>query len=350
MIKRIFSNAGLTVTGRALTLGATVLVARLLGPAEYGRYAVALTLLCGTLGFALIHAPIVAQYAAAGRLDALIDGYFLSRWGLHYLGAREAGLADSLVEGGLASAHFLAPALAFAGFSLGLAVFARVPERRELAWVAVWLGATLLAASLGFRFYKGYFLAAAAPASLLAAAPSGLLGARPWVGSDARWARAVARVAALLLATLLAARSGLILAEVRRDRALPHDLGGRRIAEHVAAHTQPDDTIWVWGWHLWDVYPLADRMAGSRIYKSLGVLSQPNDDTWRRPAAPLRFVDSDYAAELLADLERNRPAFVVLGSTVPHREFKSLHAFLRAHYRRDHRVRLGRVQFWRRID
>ncbi|HLT39766.1 MAG TPA: hypothetical protein VK034_25965, partial [Enhygromyxa sp.] len=126
-----------------------------------------------------------------------------------------------------------------------------------------------------------------------------------------------------------------------------HDAGARRIAAHLVANTGPDDTIWVWGWHLWDVYPLSNRMSGSRIYKSLGILSQPNDDTWRRPATPLRFVDSEYAAMLLADLDAKRPAYVVLGSTVPHREFTELHAFLRAHYRREYRLRIGKVQFWR---
>jgi hypothetical protein len=300
------------------------------------------------LGFGLAHAPIVAQYLAAGRLGALIDGYFLSRWGLRYLGAREVSLGAELVEGALASAHFLGLGLVFASFSVGLALTAHPEretrvERRQVACLAGWLAATLLAASLGFRFYKGYFLAAAAPACLLAAAPSGLLGARfrgPWP----------ARVAGLALALILALRSALILAEVRQDRGLAHDLGGRRIAEHIVAHTDPDDTIWVWGWHLWDVYPLANRMAGTRIYKSLGILSQPNDDSWRRPATPLRFVESEHSRALLDELERSRPAYIVLGSTVPHREFTALHEFLRAHYRRDFRVRLGRVQFWRRVD
>ena len=129
-------------------------------------------------------------------------------------------------------------------------------------------------------------------------------------------------------------------------QALLND-NARRIAAHLIANTEPDDTIWVWGWHLWDVYPLTNKLAGSRIYKSLGILSQPHDDAWRRQATPLRFVDSEYATLLLADLDANRPAYVVLGSTVPHREFVELHELLRAHYRRDHRLRIGKVQFWR---
>ncbi|KIG13345.1 hypothetical protein DB30_08112 [Enhygromyxa salina] len=305
------------------------------------------------LGFGLAHLPIVAQYVAAGEFRALFEGYFVSRWGLRYLGAREAGLAASAWEGALALAHFVGLALVLAAFSCVRGVAERVANwragvsaqsdqrLRELGFVCAWLLAMLVAASLGFRFYKGYFLAVAAPMCVLAAAPCGLLGRR----CTAHW---VPRSLALALCSVLVVRALLMLDHVRHDRAQPHDLGGRRIAKHLLDHTEPDDRIWMWGWHLWDVYPLTGRMSGSRIYKSLGILSQPNDDTWRRPASPLRFVESEYSRQLIADLEASRPAYVVLGSTVPHREFKQLHAFLDAHYRRDRRVRIGRVQLWKR--
>jgi hypothetical protein len=310
-------------------------------PEDKRRFARAIAPAYVVAGFGLAHAPIVLQYLAAGELGTLIDGYFLSRWGLRYLGARDVGLFDSLLDGGLATAHFVGLPLLLASFTLGVAITSRGgAERRAIAWLAIWLASTLFAASLGFRFYKGYFLATAAPFCLLAAAPIGLLGAR----CRAHWA---ARALGLSLAALLVGRQALVLEQVRRDRAQSHDHNGRRIAAHIVANTEPDDTIWVWGWHLWDVYPLSNRMAGSRIYKSLGILSQPNDDTWRRPATPLRFVDSEYADMLLADLDANRPAYIVLGSTVPHREFTELQRFLRAHYRRDYRLRIKSVQFWR---
>jgi len=296
-------------------------------------------------GFGLAHAPIVAQYLAAGELPALIDGYFLSRWGLRYVAASDAGLLAAIGEASLASAHVVGLALILASFTLGVATSASATtpqQRRLIAYLGVWLACVLLAASLGFRFYKGYFLAVAAPLSVLAAAPIGLLGAR----CRAAWA---ARALGLALLSVLVVRQGLVLERVRHDRAVSHDHGGRQIAMHLVANTEPDDTIWVWGWHLWDVYPLSDRMSASRIYKSLGVLSQPNDDTWRLPASPLRFVDSEHADTLLAELDANRPAYIVLGSTVPHREFTALHELLDAHYRRDHRVRVGRVQFWRLV-
>jgi hypothetical protein len=308
-------------------------------------------------GFALAHLPIVGRYLAAGQLDALIHGYVFNRWGLRYIVARDVGLIASLREGGLALAHFLGLALVLAAFvpfaALGRRLRVRraglsldIDEReqlRSIALVCAWLLATLVSASLGFRFYKGYFLAAAAPLCLLAAAPIGLLGQR----CRMHWAP---RVLLVLLAGVLVARTLLVLDETRRDRGQAHDEGARRIAAHIVAHSSEHDHIWVWGWHLWDVYALTGRMSGSPIYKSLGILSQPNDDTWRRPATPQRYIASEYSQQLLADLDATRPVFVVFGSTVPHRYFTELHAFLRKHYRRDYGVRIGKVQIWRRRD
>jgi hypothetical protein len=288
-------------------------------------------------GFVLIHVPIAAQYLSRGELGSLIDGYVFNRWTLRYLGAREAGLLDSSKEGVLALAHFLGLPLVFAAFALA----APSEHRREKWFLALWLLATLFSASLGARFYKGYFVAVAPPLVLLAVAPWGLLGLR---SAAPRWARA----AALLVLVPLLVRQWLIVDAQRVNRSLAHDTGGRRIAEHVAAHTDPDDTIWVWGWHLWDVYPLANRMSASPIYKTLGVLTPPNDDTWRRPASPQVFVDSELADRLLDDLARAKPAYIVLGSTVPREQFTELQTFLRREYRRDTRVRLGKVQFWQR--
>lgn len=306
-------------------------------------------------GFTLAHVPIAGRYLAAGQLDALMSGYVLNRWGLRYVVARDVGLVDVLREGGLATAHFLGLAWVLAAFAAFVALGRHLGARRGgitldehereqlrlVALVGAWVLATLVSASIGFRFYKGYFLAMAAPLCVLAAAPIGLLGRR----CTMRWA---ARAIVLLLAGVLVGRTLLILDQTRRDRGLPHDEGARRIAAHIVAHSSEQDRIWVWGWHLWDAYALTGRMAGSRIYKSLGILSQPNDDTWRRPASPQRYIESEYSQQLLVELDASRPAFIVLGSTVPHRDFTQLHEFLRRHYRRDHAVRIGRVQIWRR--
>ncbi len=209
--------------------------------------------------------------------------------------------------------------------------------------MGAWALATLLAAAVGFRFYKGYYLATAAPLCLLAAAPWGLWTARSVVPT---WLRSLLMIPVVALGL----RQVETIRMTREDRARPHDLGGATIARHVAAHSEPGDTIWVWGWHLWDVYPYAGRLGASPIYKSLGVLTTPNDDTWRERGTPLTFVDGPHAERLVADLARERPAWIVLGSTVPRREFGALRDLLRREYRLDRTIRLGRVQFWERRD
>src|SRR5690606_31650189 len=104
------------------------------------------------------------------------------------------------------------------------------------------------------------------------------------------------------------------------------------------------------GWHLWDVYTFSEARSGSTIYKSLGLLTPPNDDTWRTPASPLHFSAGPNAERLLRELSESRPRWIVLGSSVPVAEFDGLNRWLRANYRRDRSVRLGRVQFWQRRD
>lgn len=294
------------------------------------------------LGIGLAHLPIAIRYAAAGELRALGEGYAWNRWGARYIryGGEPWGWG-AVREGVLATVHVLV-------LPLSLSLTAAWPPR-DPAWRRQWLGlglwslGTLAAAWVGLRFYKGYFLAVAAPLCLLAAAPWGLLGRAARVG---RVARAVLLVPALLLAL----RQLAVLEHQRADRARPHDQGGRVIARHLRAHAEPGDRIWVWGWHLWDVYPLTGMRSASRVYKSLGLLTPPNDDTWRRPATRLRFVDGPAAAMLLEDLRAHRPAWIVLGSTVPRGEFDGLRALLREQYVLDRRVKLGRVQFWQRRD
>ena len=305
-------------------------------------------------GFVAAHLPIAALYAKQGQLSALYHGYVFNSWGARYLGAR--GLSpDSVREGALALTHFLSLPLCLAAFAgaTALAIARREQgsdrafdrARREFTFVAVWAAGTLVAASLGFRFYKGYFLAVAAPLCLLAAAPWGLAGAtcrvRPWL-------RALVLVP---LASILLLRQAAILDHARRDRSTAHDSGGRQIAAYVVENSETSDRIWVWGWHLWDVYPLSGRRSASRVYKSMGILTQSNDDTWRSGTSPPHFVDSPRAQMLMQDLEADPPRYVILGSTVPHREFTALQDFLHAHYRRDRRgPRIGKVQYWRRKD
>lgn len=292
-------------------------------------------------GYVGAHLPIAVHYALAGHLGDLIRGYFLSEWGAAYIARRsEVGAIVGLREGIAATVYFLA-------LPLYLALWTGLPRGARgragpIVWLWVWFGAMLVAAAVGLRFYKGYFVAAAPPLALLAAAPGGLVQGP---------GRPILRALGLVLALGLCARALVLDLEVRADRGRPHDAGGRKIAAYIAKNTVQGDRIWVWGWHLWDVYPLTGRLAGTRIYKSLGVLSTIPDDTWRTPASPLKMSEgSPYPAILIEELEASRPKFIALGSTVPRGEFSELRRLLARAYVRDRGVRVGRVEVWRRRE
>ena len=289
-------------------------------------------------GVGIAAAPICVHYLAHGAFDGLWRGFVLNEWGWRYVAQGSAiGLADAPREAAFSAAYFLPLPLALAAFSLG-GLFD--PRHRAASFVVlVWAGLALAAAAVGFRFYKGYYLAAAAPLSLLAASPAGLLGRTSLRG----WA---VRGVALLPALLLVGRQSLLIEAERINRMRPHDLGGRAIAKRVEQKTQPGDTLWVWGWHLWDVYAFTGRLSSTRFYKTMELTTSANDATWRHPRSPLHFRDDLAARALLEELEAEPPDYIVLGSAVPIREFKALRAFLRRHYRRDRGVRLNRVQFW----
>ena len=298
------------------------------------------------LGFLLAHAPIAAHYLARGHLDALISGYAGSAWGMAYIEHHaDVPLASAAWEGLAATLYFLALPLALAGFAVAARPRELSPSQHAaLRLLLVWTAAGLAGAAVGLRFYKGYFLAVLPPVCLLAAAPWGLLGPQPWRRGAVRW------LAAPLLALLLA-RAGMQLHATRVDRAEPHDEGARKIAAHIAAHSAPGERIWVWGWHLWGVYAYSDRLSASPIYKTPGLLTRFEDDTWRRPAPPLTLLpDSPHAAALLRDLDAAAPAFIVLGGSVPREGFVALRRLLAADYQRDLRLRVGKVEIWRRRE
>ncbi len=297
---------------------------------------------CVALGIVLAHAPIALRYLAAGHFSTLFGAYALSDWGFDYVGS--GGRSDGtpvVVDGAWAFVHFLVLAAALAAAAVGAP--RDDPDRDLAAPLWLWVAVALAFASVGFRFYKGYFLAVAPGLAVLAAAPWGLAGTRNRVP-------AIGRAVMIGVVAVLVARQVMVLQPHRVNRGMVHDKGGRDIAAHVGKHVQPGDRIWCWGWHLWDVYPLTGLRSGSRIYKSSLLLTIGHDDTWRLPSTRLKFRDGPYATMLVDELRRSRPVWIVLGSTVPRGSFRELTSLLREDYELDRRVRVGNVQFWWRKD
>ncbi len=297
-------------------------------------------------GFVAGHVPIALHYIARGHLGDLLGGYVGNPWGLAYVGHHlQTPLLEAVREGAFATAHFVVLPLLLAAYAVASQGEGQPePERAVVRTLVVWILVALAGASVGLRFYKGYFLAALPPLVLLGVAPWGLCGAD-------FWRRGWSRIVTVPVLVVLVARAATIMAATREDRARPHDEGVRRIAAHIAAQTGPDDRIWVWGWHLWGAFAYTGRLSASPIYKTPGLLTRFEDDSWRRIAGPLVFEpDSPYVPMLLADLASARPAFIVLGGSVPRDDFTELRRFVAEHYRRDRRINVGRAEVWRRRD
>jgi len=278
--------------------------------------------------------PLLVHYAAAGAAGRLLAGYFLNPWGRAYVGR----VPFDPVEAARATAFFLAWPLSLLAVAVGR-------RRRPVGGagtargaMAVYLACAVLAAWVGGRFYKGYFLLSWPAAAYLAG--------DAWDRIAAPGASRLRRAVALAVFVGLGVRQAAAWRAEAAGRSIPRDRVQRRIAAFIEARTGPDDRIWCWGWHLWDLYALSGRLAASRVYKGLGLLTDPNDDTWRRPQSRLRFVDGPAARIVLDDFARTPPAVVVLGSTVPHRAFRGLRRLLAEQYRLDRTIRRGRLEIW----
>ncbi|MDC0717259.1 glycosyltransferase family 39 protein [Nannocystis bainbridge] len=314
-------------------------------------------------GFLLAHLPVGLHYLARGHLGALLGGYVWNPWGFEYIARNTAATAPARAAWELlaAAVHFLALPLALA--LLALTARPRGHAAKDMSqgtpshvskdsrevpgatrFLLAWTAAAVAAAATGLRFYKGYWLGVLPPLCLLAAAPWGVCAAAPWRRG---WPRLV--LAPLILA--LTVRAAWAVRLTRDDRARPHDEGARAIGRWLGDRTGPDDTIWVWGWHLWGVHAYSGRLSASRVYKTLGLLTTTPDDTWRTPAGPPQMLaDGPWAQQLLRDLAAAPPAFVAIGGTAPKHEFPALRRFLAAHYVRDYGLRFGKVEIWRRAD
>ena len=300
----------------------------------------------GVLGLAagavLGFVPLATWYAAHDGLGDFFGTFFLSEGGWKY--ARSPlDLTEKLVrlgDGVLGLWEYLAlPSVLALGALRG---WARRPSRPGGVG-ALLLGvfaAGFLAAAVGFRFYKSYYLHVLPALALAAAAPGGLvdlaLRRETWSLPAGGRTRALWLGFRLMLATLvgLAAANDIAnLGEIRGQRRVARDLDAQRVAKVIAAHSAPDDRIWVWGRWAWPVYYHADRRAASRHYKVMNVLTTPLTNTWRREGDPERFVEEGPWREILDEVQAARPAFIVVAPNEDKRAFKAFNDWLSADFK-----------------
>ncbi len=170
--------------------------------------------------------------------------------------------------------------------------------RRPRADLIVWLIASAIAISIGFRFILHYFLQILPPLVLVAAPVFSAPVARSWSALRG-WTR-FAFVALAAAATY----SYVTVVFPERFHTLPNVDG---IVAEVRARTEPGDKIFVWG-QAPEIYWLSERNPATR-YPHVGFIT---GITPKRTLVPAYAQAQPGAADnLLADLVANPPAVIV---------------------------------------
>ncbi|MCF7687547.1 MAG: glycosyltransferase family 39 protein [Cephaloticoccus sp.] len=215
----------------------------------------------------------------------------------------------------------------------------RIPTTAEavanpsLIFVTIWSVTSLLAAASGGRGFDHYAIEFLAPFCL----GGGIVLGRLTRAMGSSGTRTSVRFIAALLLLVVTWQTLAPLPSARR-RTLPPD-PSVRISTYIAAHSQPTDKLFVWGFHP-DIYLYADRLPASRyLYATFitGLIPWTN-------IAPGQ--DTSYAIvpgameTLLQDLAATEPRFIVDCSAGPNRhwgkypltKFPRLEAYIDARY------------------
>ncbi|MGC6417932.1 MAG: ArnT family glycosyltransferase [Bradymonadia bacterium] len=289
-------------------------------------------------GLAIGFAPILIWYASQGALGQFVGAYFFSESGWKY------------VQGQVSwSARFLRIGDGFIGFAMYVAtpaLLAVLTASRLLTvgtqWTArgIFLAAFFLlsfvGAALGLRFFKGYYLQVLPALLLIAVHPNGYIG--HWFTAET-WRQPVHKFKRL---ALLLGSIGILMPAVlhdleqvqtiRKRRQSPRDAVAQKIGRHIRNHSKPDDSIWVWGRWAWPVYFHANRPIATDFPKSLGVFTTTLTNTWRRATKNTAFDPKSPWPELITQLKRDEPKFIVLSHNENYRKFNGLNRLLRQRY------------------
>ncbi len=310
------------------------------------------------LGLAAGFGTLMAYYLAHGALGTFVHDYFFSEGGWRYAAQGRLGWGEKLPrvgDGFLGFWEYMATPSLLAAMTLVGAYRPGRPWTLRGALLGGHFWLSFLGAALGFRFFKGYYLQVLPAAAWIAAHPDGALTrwlrAEAWTGP----ARRRAGAAAVALCTALALVPALIndvgqLKAIRARREHPLDREAQRAARVIVPNTGPEDTIWVWGRWAWPVYFHADRLAATRYYKVLGVVTNNLTNTWRRPTEPTRFVAGGPDADLIADLKKNRPAFIVVSHNELYRDWTAFKALLASDYQPVPNLRMRQFTVYNRRD
>ena len=291
------------------------------------------------VGFVLPFAALGLYYWQRGGLSALLDTYFFAEAGWRYA-AGASGLADKLLrllDGVLGLGEYVAVPLVL---GLASAVYALRQGWRLSLRAALVVGFVLCGyagASIGLRYFKSYYLQVL-PGLLLCGvhpdAPIFKVFARRFRPGDRATAfrRGFFSAVFFVLLGLATVNDVSHLSQARRERRHPRDPDAARMGRVIRDNTDLGDRIWVWGRWAWPVYFHADRLAGTRYYKVIEILTTTLTNTWRRPTTPVKFRPEGPAAEVIAELRLSRPKFIVVARNEDYAGFTALTALLRTDY------------------
>jgi len=197
-------------------------------------------------------------------------------------------------------------------FWLPLVILAGVgARRRALPLIVVsWLACECVALSVGGRFFLYYYLIALPPLAVAAAIGAAAADMfRPGQRFATSGGRAIAFLAAVSI--VVSATLAWTWQSIDRDFRREHDVEVA-VGEYVRTHSAPSDRLFVWG-NASQIYYFANRVMGTRfefcnyhtgkIWGSWAYAVDAGDTSM--------FVVPRAWAELLDDLDRTPPAFIV---------------------------------------
>ena len=293
------------------------------------------------IGLALGFLPIFLFYGYHGVLGEFVHHYFFSPGGWNYLDTLNwtekrvrvyDGILGFVEYGALAS---ILAAIAFISRALQQCTdFRQHFERETKSWILL-VGLLLVSAlglSLGFRFFKGYYLQTLPALVWMAGASSGIIGLI-WERGDIL-KRLVVTAVLTALCSPFSQTDFKALKTIRHQRHTPRDLGAQRIALDIKTNTKPSERIWVWGRAAWPIYVHAQRLAATRYPKTLAVFTTNLTNTWRRGTKPTAFEPRSDWRTLIKELKRDKPVYIVLAHNERYSKFSALHKLLRQSYRK----------------
>ncbi len=298
-------------------------------------------LVCVALGGSLAVTLFIGlPFMQHGNLDAVLSGYANVR---RYASDSVASIVTG--AGGRWPATFnglqcLPEQLPLSHMLFSLAMlplgrFARAEDRRELAFVAWTFGASVLVGiTLTLRFFAHDNAPLWAAYAILVMRPSSLVGRFIDILSQWRGRAALAAFSMGAIATLSSLQR--LVWQTRFMQS--NDDRVADLCARIEPHLGLRDSVLAWGWSAWGVYEHCHRWAPGPVFKDLTNVTTVNTNTCNRGYEPIRFRDGPLADRYLSDLERGRPALIVISDYYkgmggdPLDEWHDARIFIREHY------------------